>query len=310
MKRFAVVLPLVSLFACGVAESEITVPESELDDGAAELSIYSRTYVTVRRDFRKCSWPMCGGYFVQDVNRVHPNEVYVASLDFSSSKLPQSAIDQALGGDAAELVLHGKLGPQLKGFPQRSFVVSSAWRGMPGVTPVAGETFFRVVAEPKNCLVAPCPQHNVVKLNGSAKTGVVGFIVERASQMLVDQKWLVDRLENHGALVAAKVVDGKKQAGGVEKLADASQVYVKLPEAPGPCPQFKLAACPEGQVRNYSRNENRCVMPGACIVPQGACAQLVPNCAEGYTMQSWPSDGPFACTGFACDPTWSLPAAE
>ena len=132
--------------------------------------------------------------------------------------------------------------------------------------------------------------------------------MKRALLTMVDGKWLTNRIEEHDALVAGKFVAGQKFSTGTEQILSASQVFVKIPEAPGPCPVFKLAACPNGQTRTYVRNADRCILPAACV-SGGACALFVPQCAPGYTLQSW-TGGKFACQAYACDPAWSVPAEQ
>ena len=52
-------------------------------------------YYTVRRDFRRCASPICGGYFIKQVNLkatpclngVFRSECYVSAIDWSSLKV-------------------------------------------------------------------------------------------------------------------------------------------------------------------------------------------------------------------------------
>src|SRR5581483_8252740 len=75
----------VAASACGVSDS--TVGSDESTQNGAELSASSRTYVALRKDTRACASPMCGGYFVHDLNRTTTTETYVSGLDFTGSGL-------------------------------------------------------------------------------------------------------------------------------------------------------------------------------------------------------------------------------
>ena len=76
---------------CAATSAEVEDDgDSEQAEGAASLSSTS-TYYEARRDFRKCMYPMCGGWWVHRVNRTsttcadgsHASECYVAEIDWS-----------------------------------------------------------------------------------------------------------------------------------------------------------------------------------------------------------------------------------
>ncbi len=303
MKNALMVAALLFV-GCGVSQTEVNEPD-QADTEGSELSTTSRTYVTLTRDFRKCASPMCGGWFVTDVNRVNPTPRYVSALDFSKSGLDGATVDKVYEGAPGEVVLRGKLGPVDTGFSTRPFTVSDAFRGMPGITAAAGEPFFKVEAFNVQCIKAPCPTMKATKLNVGG-TKVFGELdVGDASATRVDQAWLKNRVVQHEAIVVGALVDGALVSGTHEKVLAASQVFVKLPEQPGPCPLVKMPPCAAGLVRAYARNEDRCVLPSFTCVMAGACALFVPACAAGYELQSW-SGGAHACTVYACDPAFSL----
>ena len=299
----ALLVAALMLVGCGVAQTEVTETDV-LDSEGSELSTTSRTYVTFTRDFRKCVSPMCGGWWVTDVNRVNPTAKYVNALDFSKSKLDEATIAKAMEGEVGEVVLRGKLGAAESRFDTRPFVVTDAWRGMPGVTAVTGQPYFKVEHVDIQCIKAPCPTMKATKVNAGGAVLIDGVKVEDAALTLVDQVWLTSRVTGRDAIVTAKFVNGAFISGSYEKVLSASQVFVKLPESPGPCPLARPALCAAGKVRNTIRTENRCELPGVCVIP-GACALFVPNCAEGYSLQAW-SGGQFACTVYACDRAFSL----
>ena len=225
------------------------------------------------------------------------------ALDFAQSGLSAEDVAKAEGAGRGELVLRGKLGSTGRdGY--RTFIVTEAYRGMPGVQPLAGQSFFKASSLGIKCITAPCFSEEALKLNTTQKTRFASYSVARASRPLVDQEWLTRRVAGHDAIVAAAFITGQTFPGGADKILDASQVYLRLPEQSGPCPVMKLAACPEGQDWAWERNEDRCVLPMGCV-ESGACAAYVPACDDGYTLQSW-SGGMFACSVYACDPTFTV----
>jgi hypothetical protein len=247
---------------------------------------------------------MCGGYFVTDVNRANPGAHYVNALDFSKSGLDAQTVDKALDGVGGKLVLRGKLGAEETSFHTRPFVVSDAWRGLPGVTAPSGDGFYTVESMFIQCFTTPCPTGRATRLNAGGATIFHEMNLDAAALPRVDQQWLTSRIYAHDALVSASFVSRPGGPGGTAKVLTASQVFVKLPEAPGPCPQYKLMACPSGQVRSFTRSVDRCELPAACVTP-GVCPYFVPNCGADYSLQSW-SGGQHACQVYACDPTFSL----
>lgn len=305
MKTLVPALCLSLLFAgCGISEAEITVSsESDSDVVTEELGTVQNSYVTMRRDMRRCMYPLCGGYWVHDLNRVNLNEKYVSGLDFTQAKLDDASQGAILSGGDNEVVLRGRLGPAEPQFKTRAFIVLEAWRGMPGVTVAAADTVYRVTPLDIQCFAAPCASAKLRKVNYASTKNVHGLSVERAAlSPLIDQPWMQARVMRHDALIAASVIDGQVFAAGKEKIADASQVFIRLPNTNGPCPQMRLAMCDSGKVHTYSRSDELCMMPEGCVSP-GVCAQYMPDCPGGYQLASW-SGGQYACPQFACDPAF------
>lgn len=301
--RYSIVFLTVFAAACGVQESYVGQNEgADLLADDAELSATSRTYVGLRRDYRRCLSPMCGGYWVHDLNRVTLNEVYVSGLDFTGSGLSDAEQGQVAAG-LGEVVLRGKLGPIEKQFNTRPFIVSEAYRGLPGKEVGATQKFFKVKPASVQCLRAPCPTLGATRVNYTAQSYFHELSLSRAGEGRVDVKWLENRALNDGAIVGGALVKD-----GDETVLDAANVFVRLPEAMGPCPLVKQAPCATGKVRIYTRDQNRCIVPTQCVTP-GACALWVPTCNEGYSLTSW-TGGQFACSVSVCDPSWVVGDAE
>ena len=278
------------------------VGESEADISASSLS-----YVTVRHDDRKCMAPMCGGYWVKDVNKT-TQERYVSGLDFGPSGLDEALIAKVLEAPAEELVLRGKLGPKEHTYKTRMLEVVEAYRGMPGVEPIEGDIFYR--AEDRDpqvqCFAAPCPNEIATKLNTTKERVFDGYQVELAARPHVDQEWLIDRINHHGAIVAAWILNGEKFAGGYEKILDASQVYLNVADTTGPCTTYPVTPCPDGATWTFTRDENLCLLPTGCVTNDNCPSLAPPQCDDGYAISSWRVNSP-SCRRLVCDPAFVLP---
>lgn len=302
--RAILLVGAVFFAACGVSQAELNESNDVTAEEAGELGTTTRSYVTFRHDlYRRCAWPRCGGLFVRDINRATTREEYVLGWDFSQSGLSEEVQADVASAAGGELVVYGKLGrTQSNGF--RSFVVTSVWRGMPGVAFADTDTFYKVEEKAIRCITAPCPTMEATKLHTTTKTLINDVDVTPAAKTLVDTNWLTFRVTDGDAIVSGNVVNGAQIGVGTEKVLKASQVFVKLPDMTRSCGRPFLPTCPAGQTVIWARDANRCMMPAGCG-GGGACTQQVPTCDDGYELLSW-TGGRFACTQYACDPTFMI----
>ncbi|BBD62831.1 hypothetical protein NIES2109_56810 (plasmid) [Nostoc sp. HK-01] len=76
-------------------------------------------YYTIRRDFRRCASPICGGYFIKQVNLkatpcvdgVFRSECYVSAIDWNSLKVSPSQLAKIQNDDGSRLLLRGNIVP-------------------------------------------------------------------------------------------------------------------------------------------------------------------------------------------------------
>lgn len=299
----AFALPL-ALVGCAPSSTS-TDPEDGAVSEEDALSATARAYVTLQRDLKKCAAPKCGGWYAKDVNKANPTPRYVASLDFKNANLDEDSIDQVLSAPDGEVVLRAKLGPVDAVSGTRALLVYEAYRGLPGMTPASGDFYYATkLKDPQiQCFTAPCNNLETKKLNTTQTQDLTRTDI--AFQDRIDNAWLTARATEADAIIVGNVHSGAQFPGGKEKVLSARNVFLKLPEIQGPCPQFKLAACPAGQTRTYVRDTDRCVLPGECV-PSGACALFVPSCKDGFELRSWTA-APFGCNAFVCDPSWIYP---
>lgn len=300
MKSAMALFGALTLVACGEAQVDLAANTDEFIDD--ELSTRAASYVTLKKDLRRCAAPACGGWFVKDVNKTTAAQ-YVASLDFSTSGIDAAGEAQLAGAADGEVVMLGKLGLKSRRTGQRLFLVGKAWRGMPGRTAQAGDSFY-VLTDRRpfvRCIQAPCNALEAGKLNLTTKTQTTDLSVASAAGNYVDETWLNHEALTEEGIVAASIQSGARFPGGTEKIVDASQVFVKVPETRS-CPQMRLAPCAAGNSWTYRRDENRCVLPIGCA-PTVACRKLTPACEAGYELIQW--TGESGCSEYACDPSWS-----
>jgi len=210
---------LFFLFACLPALSQAADP----------------AYFSVRADFRKCMSPICGGVFVNEVNKAftrcadkHRDKAcYAAEIDWSALNLTaeQAAAAQSLAGNG-QLLLRGQL--QTKQFGDIAklgvFVVSEAWEAATN-KPTNGP-YFRIHLNGIRCIAAPCNSVDEEKLNTNITRGIDGINLDKVGANETKLTAASERLSTtEGILVTGrhKPVTGP---GGKSVSLTASQFYL------------------------------------------------------------------------------------
>lgn len=298
---FAFAFAALSLTGCAI-QSAHDAGDGTADDSADEISKTKDSFVTLRADMRKCLAPLCGGYYVKTANGTK-TETYVSGFDFSVSGLSDADQAKVAEAPAGELVIKGHLGKADSKYHVSKLVVVEAYRGMPGMVAGDGETFYQASDRTPaiECFVAPCNNEIGTTLNKKGSFDFTRLSVDRAAFGFVDKAWLAGRVLRHGAIVSANLVDGDKLAGGAEKVLDASQVFIRIPDSIGPCPKGPEVLCAMGLERAYTRNADRCEVFAGCVKP-AICPLFMPACQPGYSLVSW--EGTSGCKQYTCDPTF------
>ncbi|MDZ8183236.1 MAG: hypothetical protein RMX96_00020 [Nostoc sp. ChiSLP02] len=130
-------------------------------------------YYTVRRDFRRCVSPICGGYFIKQVNLkatpcvdgVFREECYVSAIDWSSLKVSASQLAKIQSDDGSRVILRGSIVPvQFPGFGEfGNLRVKEAFIAATN-TPVKG-TFVGLKDNGIRCITTPCFSTDRLVLN-------------------------------------------------------------------------------------------------------------------------------------------------
>lgn len=292
MKTHWLLLAVLAI-GCGPTSDAVVLDGDELTDDSFELSTTKDTYIIARRDYRKCVAPMCGGYWVKDLNSTM-QERYVSAFDFTGSGLAEEVQNAANGAPDFELVLLGRLGPKERRFDTRTLLVKEVYRGMPGQTFLDTDRFYSVFPTKIACITTPCANLQVTRLNRVTGHAMASDLsLTDALGAFVDENWLRERVLTGRAIVAGRVVYGRNNAVTVV----SRQVFVALPDRQTSCPRFALPTCGANETVAFERNSNRCTVPVGCTEPR-FCALYVPSCDPGYNQVSWQN----GCTSYACEP--------
>ena len=120
---------------------------------------FGASWFKLKRDYRKCAFPMCGGYFLETLNRPEfcgtrrkgaDEPCYVAQLDLSKgavSRLPDH-LDQ--------VIVKGSIVPGELDVPvdYEQLVVENAWRAPDGQ--VDKGRYFHLYDNGIRCITTPC----------------------------------------------------------------------------------------------------------------------------------------------------------
>lgn len=293
MRLLALSIAVLSV-GCGVTSADAVVSDVDevATDDSFELSTTKDTLVIARRDYRRCVSPMCGGYWVKDLNSTM-QERYVSGFDFTDSGLSDDVQAQVAGAADHELVLLGRLGPKENQFDTRPLLVLMAYRGMPGQTFEATDKFYRVFPSRVACSTTPCRYLSTTRVNRTTGHVMASDVsVTDALGTLVEEQWLHGRVLFGRAIVAGKIVRKNNHV-----TVTANQVFVELPDRTVSCPKMPPSTCASTEVAAWERTADRCIVPSGCTQPM-YCAAFVPSCDAGYSQVSWQN----GCTRYACQP--------
>lgn len=165
-------------FAALITVACAPVDDTTSDEAAAdEVRVGGANFVRIRRDFRRCISPVCGGWWVSRVNYAttrcldgrYATECYVADIDWSGLGLSERALPEFEGraGSGAALLrarIESKSWGTLGTFGQ--LVVQEGWQALTDATP--GGSFFHVQGPDRTCVRAPCFAFPAERLNQRA----------------------------------------------------------------------------------------------------------------------------------------------
>lgn len=250
-------------------------------------------YFTLERDVRRCAAPLCGGFFIQRVNRLSTlcgdgarrSECYMAELGFEALGLSE---EQAtlVRNSAESALLRGTIELFSSPFGDLGRLeVTEVWMGHPGVEPRGA--FVRLEDTGLRCITTPCPSLSASLLElRLPPVPVAELDLEGIAEDTSDG---IAQLGEPGGLIVAGRPSAVRGPAGAALGVDASEYYLPLlasPEAQA-CGSRGLPECPEGSFCAFPPDADcgRADAPGVCARRAEACIQIFdPVCGcDGQT---------------------------
>jgi hypothetical protein len=252
------------------------------------------SYFELRRDVRRCAAPLCGGFFVQRVNRLSTvcadgtssAECYVAELDFSGLGLSDA---QAASVEAApeDVLLRGALASEPTAVGELGVLnVSEAWQGHAGVDPSGA--FLRVRNEGIVCITSPCLSFSAELLDSRLPAVQVAEV--DVSGIAGDGSDALGQLNEADGLLVAGRPEIVRGPGGRALGIDASEYYVPLVAGGALCGTRGAPVCADGSFCDFPPESicGRADGPGVCTATPELCIEIfAPVCGcDGQTYDN------------------------
>lgn len=240
----AALLALVTLAAgCASEATEASEETGTSEDAVTGTSV--QYFRVVGRDYRKCAYPMCGGYYVARVNFAQTkcidgswqDRCYVSDIDLGKLELPPAQAEKELGeAQAGHVVLKARFAKkQLTSTLSATILqASEGWQAASQSEPTG--TFYKVDDSGIVCITSPCPTIHEAKLNSSVSKNVTGLDLSGAGLNDKQIAGVFASLDQGGVIVAGKnVVHPKAGPAGDGTDLVASAVYQKIVPDHGFC---------------------------------------------------------------------------
>lgn len=275
-----------SLFAAACASEgnvdELAGPEEvEPADGKGDTTEGGvHTYYEITRDMRKCSFPMCSGFFLDRLNatstKCHDGssneQCYTPELDWSESGLTEAAVSKlevaaatSVLQEGVHAIVRGRFAKKNLTTPSPSlgrFIVTEVWIAQSEA--VSDGVFVKVRDNGVRCIAAPCASTTEKALNTSRTADIaeIDFAEAGVEDSILEQVGL-DMFEPHGVIIAGDrynfKIDGRKGKGRT-----ATAIYRRMKET-------NDAACFVGGCSGQICSEQEGVISTCEFRPEYAC---------------------------------------
>lgn len=259
MRTTAFALPFASLLL-GLAACAANGPTDELagetaedlaGDGKADASADGTyTYFAIKSDLRRCAAPMCGGFFLERLNRTttvcHDGSkdaaCYAAELDWSEAGLNDQTRAQlvtAAGngaiGEGIDAIVRGRFAPLAAASKQASvqgeptygrFIVTEAW--VSESEAVADGVFVKAKDSGVRCITTPCSSIIEKNLNGSRSAAIAGIDFEPAGLSEASLSRVTNDMVASGGILIAGDRYTINENGSTAKGRTATAVFSRL----------------------------------------------------------------------------------
>lgn len=213
---------------------------------AQKLPSPEQTTYAVKPDYRKCAYPVCGGWYLTPLNQyslqltsedealqnasILPNSIYVAELNLKALGLDtkQTAeLKAALYGEQA--LLRGNLVTSIN--PRRTLKItrldtSAAWISANKNPPVG--SYLNVTSSGIVCITTPCPYYTAEIINSQASSNFdeLNFAKAELDREQEAQAW--QAVATGGLVMTGVKYEAKGQTGTGLGIA-ATKVYFAFP---------------------------------------------------------------------------------
>lgn len=153
------------------------------------------TTYTVTPDYRKCAFPMCGGWFLTPVNQYSlylqteneahesaallPNTIYVAYMNYKRLGLDEKQIAELeTAMRSQQALLRGNLTINKLSSRTQTLIVNGAWVGANKNTPVG--PYLNITSTGIVCITTPCPYFKANIINSDFSSEIHELSLEKA----------------------------------------------------------------------------------------------------------------------------------
>ncbi|MCW5805671.1 MAG: hypothetical protein KIT31_25095 [Deltaproteobacteria bacterium] len=314
----AAALPLTLVLGCTQgAEYDELAGESSADDvidgkaDSAESGAY--TYFAIRRDMRKCSAPLCGGFFLERLNRTttvcHDGKssaaCYTPELDWSEANLSAAQQDKLIAAASkGAFAANGTHGLVRGRFAKKNlttsspslgrFIVTEAW--VSASDTMADGVFVKARNTGIVCITAPCPSVEEKGLNTS-RSAMISDLDFAPAELAPEQieGFLGELRTNPSGIIVAGDRYTVKVGGRKAKGRTATAAFSRLADGPacfvGGC-SGQICSDQDGAISTCDfRPEYACYQAATCErQADGACGwtptEELQACIDGATGPS------------------------
>jgi hypothetical protein len=278
---FAAVLPLLSLVsACTSAGSDDDLAgeaDDSLGDGKAD-GVGISTYFAIHHDMRACSFPTCGGYWLDRLNAsattchdgTKAEQCYVPELDWSETEdsLSLEARDAltaaAHNQDGVYAIVRGRFNKKAltTTASKGRFIVTEAW--IAKGEGVADGVFAKVKDNGIRCITAPCPSATEYALNSSRKANIADVDFSAGNISSEAQEQLLADNATTGFIIAGD----RYNVGASAKGRTATNAYRNLANETPPAQSECVVSGCSGEICGDEPMFSTCIFR-----PEFACYQ-------------------------------------
>lgn len=222
----------VSFAACAPDSSVETLEDSSTDERAVSGDV---VYVVTGRDFRKCSYPMCSGFFVKAVNKAKTTcfdgskqtECYVSAIDTTGLGLSGTDADELRAAvESGQVLLSAELTEldEPEGVPAgfAKLQVHKAYQAETG-NEVTGSYY---VVEPSGitCITTPCASLDARKINSTSVKPVTNIDFSALGLTEGEQQAFLSTIFEQNLVVSGSLSTVNTPAGR-EKRLTLSEIF-------------------------------------------------------------------------------------